>query len=100
MVLRVNMEAIKSFGPKLGSQLSLRSRTNLSYGSKLSRFPMTSYPGKLLRLEAAATLTCDDQEPKPTFKKLPPSEWGHYFLNVPVDVSVSLKIIVYIYIYI
>uniref|UniRef100_A0A1J3FPS3 Putative terpenoid synthase 7 n=1 Tax=Noccaea caerulescens TaxID=107243 RepID=A0A1J3FPS3_NOCCA len=81
------MEAITSFRPKLGSQLSLPSRTNLMLVSKLSRFPLTCYPGKIVHLRATATLTCNDRESHHTFKKLSPSEWGHHFLSVSVDVS-------------
>ncbi|XP_010449212.1 PREDICTED: putative terpenoid synthase 7 [Camelina sativa] len=77
------MEATSVFWPKLGSQVLFPS-------SKLNGFPQTSFPGKPLkhRLKATnSTLTCDDQERIRKFKKLPTSEWTHYFHSIPIEVS-------------
>lgn len=88
------MDAIRVFGPKLGSKLSIRSQTNLLPACKLSRFPLTSFPRKspkLVPLKAIThALACEDEESNRKFKKLEPSEWGHQFLSSHVDISVSL----------
>ncbi|CAN8252209.1 unnamed protein product [Cochlearia groenlandica] len=85
------MEAIIT--PSFGSPLSLGSRTNPISRTKLNSFSQkTSYHGKLVhyKTRASLTTTChddDQQSSNPTFKKLSPSEWGHYFLDVSIDVS-------------
>ncbi|CAA7048213.1 unnamed protein product [Microthlaspi erraticum] len=85
------MEAIRIFGPKLGSKLSVRSQTNLLPSCNLSRLPLTSFPGKYAHrvpLKATTnTLACEDEENNRKFKKLEPSEWRHQFLSVHVDFS-------------
>jgi hypothetical protein len=86
------MEATSVFRPKLGSQFSLPSTTNLFPLRKLYGFPLTSFPGKpikRIRLKATNTLTFDDKERTRKFKKLPLSEWTHYFHSIPLDISVS-----------
>ncbi|KAG7621164.1 Terpenoid cyclases/protein prenyltransferase alpha-alpha toroid [Arabidopsis suecica] len=84
------MEATSVFWPKLGSQIFLSSSTKLCPLSKLYGFHLTSFPGKPLkhiRLKATNTLTFDDQERFRKFKKLPTSEWTHYFHSISIDVS-------------
>nr|AAM91652.1 putative terpene cyclase [Arabidopsis thaliana] len=86
----MNMEATSVFRPKLGSQFSLPSTTNLFPLRKLYGFPLTSFPGKpikRIRLKATNTLTFDDKERTRKFKKLPLSEWTHYFHSIPLDIS-------------
>jgi len=88
------MEAIRVFGPKLGSRLSIRSHTTAFPACKLSRFPLTSFPGKhahLVLLKATTIpLASGDKENNRKFEKLGPSEWGNQFLFAHVDLSVSL----------
>ncbi|CAA7038125.1 unnamed protein product [Microthlaspi erraticum] len=90
------MEAITSFGPTFGSQFSLRSRTNSTWESKLSRSLRTSSkPGKLVRLKATPpTHTFVDPESSRTSVRphtnsayLSPSQWGDLFLSLSDDVS-------------
>ncbi|EOA18590.1 hypothetical protein CARUB_v10007162mg [Capsella rubella] len=84
------MEAKSVFRPKLGSHFSLGSTTNLFPLRKLYGFPLTSFPGKPkkpISLKASNTLTSVDQESSRKFKKIPPSEWTHYFHSIPLDVS-------------
>ncbi|CAA0279710.1 unnamed protein product [Arabidopsis thaliana] len=85
------MEAIRVFGPKLGSRLSIRSHTTAFPACKLSRFPLTSFPGKhahLVLLKATTIpLASDDKENNRKFEKLGPSEWGNQFLSAHVDLS-------------
>ncbi|CAE5959667.1 unnamed protein product [Arabidopsis arenosa] len=85
------MEAIRVFGPKLGSKLSIRSQTSAFPPCKLSRFPLTQFSSKpphLVPLKATTIpLACDDKENNRKFEKLGPSEWGHQFLSAHVDLS-------------
>ncbi|CAL9226170.1 unnamed protein product [Arabidopsis halleri] len=83
------MEATSVFRPKLRSQFSLPSTTKLFPLRKLYGFPLMSFPGKpieRIRLKASNALTSDDQETR-KFKKVPLSEWTHYFHSIPLDLS-------------
>ncbi|EFH67713.1 predicted protein [Arabidopsis lyrata subsp. lyrata] len=85
------MEAIRVFGPKLGSKLSIRSQTSAFPPCKLSPFPLTQISSKPLHLiplrATTIPLACDDKENNRKFEKLGPSEWGHQFLSAHVDLS-------------
>ncbi|KAG7658582.1 Isoprenoid synthase domain superfamily [Arabidopsis suecica] len=75
---------------KFGSQISLHFRTNSFPLRKLYGFPLKTFSGTSLnhlRLKATNTLKGDDQESIRKFKKLPTSEWTHYFHSFVVDVS-------------
>ncbi|EOA33838.1 hypothetical protein CARUB_v10021320mg [Capsella rubella] len=70
------------FGPNYKTQVSLPLRNTFFPQIQQFHFPLTSLSGKALTTIRA----CGDREiSSRTFKKLPPSEWGHHFLTVPVD---------------
>ncbi|CAA0395900.1 unnamed protein product [Arabidopsis thaliana] len=80
------MEAIKTFSPKFGFQISLSPRTHLTP----VRFPPTACPvnpANLVRLKATRALIRDPQESNRKFQKFPPSEWTNRFDSVSVDAS-------------
>ncbi|CAH8254956.1 unnamed protein product [Arabidopsis lyrata] len=83
------MEAITIFR----SKLSIRSETKTLPACKVSRFPLTSFPGKHAHIVPlkATTITslayCDDEENNRKYKEMAPSEWGHRFLSAHVDFS-------------
>ncbi|KAG7589117.1 Isoprenoid synthase domain superfamily [Arabidopsis suecica] len=48
-------------------------------------WPMDKLPVKTVGLVKTTIKACGDGVSLRTFKKLPPSEWGHHFLTVPID---------------
>ncbi|KAG7594513.1 Terpene synthase N-terminal domain [Arabidopsis thaliana x Arabidopsis arenosa] len=109
--LVVNMEAITVFR----SKLSIRSETKTLPACKVSRFPLTSFPGKHAHIVSRFPLTsipgkhahivplkattistlayCDDEENNRMYKEMAPSEWGHQFLSAHVDFSSEMDVL-------